>query len=105
MNGDVSVDVDFASGTVASAFMNMTQQTVTENGLGVAVGSTAWRDFSSVGSFVDDTALFSGDAATADGLMTGSVAGMVSGTESASGLWSLAGDGEEAFGGFSASAD
>jgi len=105
VNGDVTVDVDFAAGTVSSAFTNMTRQTVTESGLGIAVGSAAWRDFSSVGSFIDDTALFSGSAATEDGLLTGSVAGMVSGTESVDGLWSLAGDGEEAIGGFTATAD
>lgn len=105
VNGDVTVDVDFAAGTVATAFTDMQRQTVTENGLGVAVGTTAWRDFSSVGSFVNDTALFSGSAATTDGLLTGSVAGMVSGSESASGMWSLAGDGEEAIGGFTATAD
>lgn len=105
VNGDVTVDVDFASGAVESAFINMTRQTVTTDGLDAVTGQTAWRDFSSSGSIVDGTALFAGDAATADGLLTGSVSGMIDGTEGVEGLWSLAGDGEAAFGGFQASAE
>lgn len=105
VQGDVAIGVDFSAGTVESAFTNMTRQTIITDGVAAAVGTVAWRDFSSSGSFADDTALFAGSAATKDGLLSGSVAGIVDGTDGASGIWSLAGNGEQAIGGFVATAE
>jgi hypothetical protein len=105
VQGDVAIDVDFGAGKVDSTFTNMTRETIVTDGISVALGTAPWRDFSSSGSFVDDTSLFAGSAASEDGLLSGSVAGMINGTEGATGIWSLAGNGEQAIGGFSASAE